>query len=175
MSLKIGIVGKMASGKTTSADYLLQYSKQFHKYSFACKLKQIATELFDMKEKDRQLLINIGSKMREIDSDVWAKYTLKCCNKYSYVVIDDVRYLNEYHLLKQNGWKIIKLNISEKLQEERLKNTYPDTFLDHLSHKDNITENDAVNLDNSFFDLVINVDHNSIEQELYKFVEKNLK
>ena len=43
--------------------------------------------------------------MREIDPDVWANYVVKQSKKYDYVVIDDLRYKNEYDLLKKMDLK----------------------------------------------------------------------
>lgn len=174
MPLRIGIVGKMGSGKTTAANYMSNINSNFYLDSFANKLKEIATDLFNMTTKDRKLLIEIGSKMREIDPDVWAKYTIKRCNEHEYSIIDDVRYLNEYFILRSNNWKIIKLNISSELQENRLIETYPNNYKDHLKFINDITEDDAVNLDDLYFDLVINVDKDDINDKISKFLEQNL-
>ena len=65
-----------------------------------------------MKIKDRKLLQDIGSKMREIDKDIWIKCALKEANEYNYAIIDDVRFDNEILFLKDNGWILIKLTIS---------------------------------------------------------------
>ena len=173
MSLKIGIVGKMGSGKTTTANFIKSYDNTFYKESFSNKLKEIASDLFNMTTKDRELLIKIGAKMRDIDEDVWAKYTLKSCLSFKNVVIDDVRYLNEYFLLRTEGWKIIKLEISSELQKKRLIETYPDTYEAHFKYINDITEEEAVNLDDSYFDLVINVDTQDVKNEIITFLNKN--
>ena len=39
------------------------------------KKSLFVVDLFDMQTKDEILLISIGTKMREIDPDVWANYT----------------------------------------------------------------------------------------------------
>jgi uridine kinase len=64
--MKNGICGKMCSGKTTLANYILSKNPNYKKFSFADKLKEIAKDLFFMEKKNRNLLINIGTKMREI-------------------------------------------------------------------------------------------------------------
>ena len=102
--MKIAIIGKICSGKTTTADILIGLNNDFQKLSFAGKVKSIAVDLFDM-EKDRKLLQQIGTYMREIDPDVWANYVVKQSKKYDYVVIDDLRYKNEYDLLKKMDLK----------------------------------------------------------------------
>ena len=75
--MKIAIYGPMCSGKTTVAKIIQEYNDEYQIYSFGQKIKDLALELFDMKDKNRSLLIAIGSKMREINPDVWAKYIVK--------------------------------------------------------------------------------------------------
>ena len=65
--MKIGICGKMCSGKSTISDYIMRTQPGYQKYSFAQKVKELCIELFNMKTKDRPLLINFANKMRDID------------------------------------------------------------------------------------------------------------
>ena len=52
--VKIAIIGKMCSGKTTVANHLMKINNKFVKISFADKVKEIAKDLFGMeKKKDR--------------------------------------------------------------------------------------------------------------------------
>ena len=74
--MKIAIYGPMCSGKTTVATIIQSIENRYSIYSFGQKIKDLAVELFDMKKKDRSLLIAIGSKMREINENVWAEYIL---------------------------------------------------------------------------------------------------
>jgi dephospho-CoA kinase len=84
MSLKIAFMGKMCSGKSTLCNYLQELQPKFVVLSFAGKIKEIAYDLFDMKFKDRKLLQQIGSKMRDIDTDVFSKYLIKQSNQYKF-------------------------------------------------------------------------------------------
>ena len=86
---KIAIVGKMCSGKTTIASIIKQMNSKYEIYSFGNGVKEVAQNLFDMKNKDRSLLVNIASKMKEIDPDIWIKYLLKNI-KSEFCIIDDV-------------------------------------------------------------------------------------
>jgi len=108
--LRIAICGRAGSGKSTLADYLVK-TYGFEKYSFAGAVKEIARELFGMTEKDRALLQNIGTKMRDIDNGVWIRYVMNriIADGCEDVVIDDLRYLNEALFLKSNGFIIVKL------------------------------------------------------------------
>ena len=56
--MKIGICGQMCSGKTSIANYIISKDNSYYITSFAKKLKEIAETLFNMKEKNRDLLIN---------------------------------------------------------------------------------------------------------------------
>ena len=168
--LKIAITGKMGSGKTTLCQYIINQYPQFKKYSFATKVKELAFELFNMKQKDRELLINFANKMRDIDPDVWARYIINQIQSEDWVLIDDLRYVNEYQLLRQQGFKVIKLNISDKLQENRLRKTYPETFQSHLDHRGNISENNLSQLKDNDFDLVISCDNDNVYEKIDKYL-----
>ena len=74
--MKIAIIGKMCSGKTTSANLIKQMDNRYEIFSFGKKVKEVAVDLFQMQEKDRTLLTSIGTKMREIDPDIWVNYVL---------------------------------------------------------------------------------------------------
>jgi len=56
-----------------------------------------------MTDKDRQILQTLGDKMKDIDQDVWIKYTNKLINSYEWVIIDDLRFQNEFEYLKNTG------------------------------------------------------------------------
>ena len=161
--MKIGICGQMCSGKTTIANYIISQDNSYYITSFAKKLKEIAKDLFNMKKKDRKLLIDIGKKMREIDENVWINYTIKECKDYENIIIDDIRYLNEFNKLKEDGWFLIKLVIDRDLQFERIKETYPDTWQEHNKYiQDNSEKTNEIS--DNLFNEVINI--NKTNQDL---------
>jgi len=130
--VRIAFSGKMQVGKTTSADYLVQ-KYGFIKLSFAGKLKEIAKDLwseqFECNQKPRKLLQDLGMKMREIDQDVWVNYVLRIVHilpKDSNIVIDDLRFMNEYKALKNEGFFIVRI----------IRDVPPSPFDDHPSEKE---------------------------------------
>ena len=135
--MKIAVTGKMCSGKTTLCNYLCELEPRFEIFSFGKKVKSVASDLFQMNPevKDRTLLTSIGQKMREIDPDVWVNYVISECKDTEYCLVDDLRYQNEYEALVNNGFKIIQLNISDELQESRIKMVYPNNYEDHLNNR----------------------------------------
>lgn len=169
--MKIGICGKMCSGKSTLANYLKEKNNALYITSFAYKLKEIAKDLFDMQQKDRQLLIQIGKKMREIEPNVWINATIREANKHQNVIIDDIRYENELLTLKKEKWILIKLKISKNLQIQRIKKTYPETWRSHLNYINDNSESQIDDIDESHFDYVIDVDKTDPKQ----FIKQYLK
>ena len=121
--MKIAIIGKMCSGKSYVADYIVK-KYNLEKYSFADKLKSIAVELFGMNHKDRKLLQTIADKMKEIDNDVWVNFLVSQIKHKNNIVIDDVRFVNEYEALDKLGFIFIKLKVDKKTQKERLVRKY---------------------------------------------------
>lgn len=173
--MKIAITGKMCSGKSTIANMIQQFDNEYNTYSYGQKIKEIAVELFDMKGKDRSLLINIASKLREIDADVWAKYINKQTQFKNKCIIDDLRFQNELDLL-DDTWCIIKLHISYTEQKERLKKLYPLNFEDHFRNMSHDSEKG--NLDLSKRNIILNLDtskesYSEIKHKLYLLLNKN--
>lgn len=140
--------GHMASGKSYYSTLLKTQLEKINKennnnkvsnYFFkeahiAGKLKEVAKDVFGMKEKDRRLLQMLGSKMREIDPDVWIKYISRQISNdinegqktgiKDVYIIDDVRFKNEIDYLKKikiglEQIKVLIVNIQPR-ESERL-------------------------------------------------------
>lgn len=171
--MKIGICGKMCSGKTTIANLIYMIDNRYEKYSFASKIKELARELFNMNGKDRDLLINIGTKFREIDPDVWVNHVLKKTKYKKHCIIDDVRFQNEVDLLIKNGWKIIQLNISEENQIQRLQKTYPNDYKEHLKNRDHISEQNNLKFC-PILTINTDIDIQKIKHEIYLLLNSKL-
>ena len=118
--MKIAICGKMCSGKTTIANLIKEYDNRYEIFSFGKKVKVIANELFgmDLNNKNRSLMVQIGTKMREIDLNVWANYIINETKDKEFCIIDDLRFQNELD---------------------------KDTYQDHINNKNHLSEkNDLV-------------------------------
>lgn len=117
--MKILINGRAGAGKDEVADYLVaEYG--FKKLSFASKIYDIARDIFGMRDKDRQLLQQIGQKLREIDPDVWVKHTFKEAAKYEKVVISDCRQENEYKMGIKRGFYPVRVKADISTRKQRL-------------------------------------------------------
>ena len=168
--MKIAITGKMCYGKTTVANIIKKYDDEYRIFSFGQKVKDIATDLFDMQNKDRTLLTSIGTKMREIDSDIWAKYIIKNCIDLENVVIDDLRYQNEYRYLIENNFKIIVLTLPVEIQIERIMKLYPENYQDHLNNMFHVSEKGIDFIDNDYLNIDMSQDIETIRDIIYKYL-----
>lgn len=140
--MKVAICGKICSGKSSLAKYIQKSDSRFKILSYGQKVKDISTELFNMTIKDRTLIINVASKMREINPDVWSNYVLKKSKDFEYCIIDDLRFQNELDGLinDDSDWIFIKLIISKELQTKRIKLLYPDNYKDHIDNDNHQSE-----------------------------------
>jgi dephospho-CoA kinase len=151
--MKIAIAGRMASGKTTLAEVLAGILNG-EVVSLGGKVKQVATDLFGMVEKDRPLLQQIGMKMREIRPDVWIEYLDREAEQSSKdtVIVDDCRFVNEARWFKDNGWTVVRLNIDESVQKERLMTTYPNDWEQHWNNRNDASEIEVAQIPDDWVD-----------------------
>jgi len=179
MSVKIAICGKMGSGKTTLANNIIINHPDFAKHSLAAGVKKFARFVYDIPEekKDRVLFQKIGDGARtELFEDIWITTMLRQCGSEEYLIVDDVRYYNEVIKLKEQGWNIIKINISNKLQEQRIKRTYPDDWETHLSSRKHNSETEMDTIPQNIFDLILEAkDDSSNDTKINVFVSSKLK
>ena len=138
--MKIAICGKMCSGKSTVANHIMRSFPGYQKYSFGKRVKELCADLFDMRVKDRSLLIKFANSMREIDSQVWIRQVLKETKGKNNCIIDDVRYQNEVDALLKDGWHFIQLHIPYELQTKRIKQVYQEHYEDHLKNRYHLSE-----------------------------------
>lgn len=109
----IALSGKMGTGKSTLANYLISKSKNPVVVKIAGPIYEIQDLIYnhlDMKlqgEKDRPLLIAIGMWARDIDENFWTNIALAKAKKleetHDLVIIDDCRFMNEAKVFDEHG------------------------------------------------------------------------
>jgi broad-specificity NMP kinase len=165
--MKIAITGVMCCGKTTIANYLVQ-KYNYKKFSFADDLKKFAVDIFDMRVKDRKLLQEFGTKMKEIDKTIWIRRLDNKIKDIAHnIVIDDLRFKDEEKYLRLNGFKILKLDIDNNLQNNRLKNTYCNDFNMHLECKNHESEINTNQINYDYYYLI----NNESESNIIKYID----
>ena len=179
--VKIAICGKMASGKTTMAEWL-EINHDFCKFSLAGAVKEFGNFLFDIPSgtKDRVSYQKVGDGARKfLFEDIWIQTMLKAVEKHigtpyatHNIVVDDVRYLNEVEKLKSEGWVLIKINVDDELQLERLKKTYPDTWEVHAEARTHPSESEVDMIDEGLFDCIVEAEGGKTKEIIESIFEE---
>ena len=155
------ISGKAESGKDLTANLMKEKLEENGKKvlitHYADLLKYIGVNFFEWNnEKDaygRSLLQKIGQKVREKDKDYWVNSLLEMIGfseeLYDYIIISDVRYLNEIQKMQEKyGDKCFTVRVERdghfsKLTKEQKQHS-SETSLDYYSFnvilKNNSTE-----------------------------------
>ena len=125
-------------------------------------------------EKNRHLLVNIGEKMREIDPCVWINCVIKEIKKSPKTIwiVDDVRHINAYEGLKQNGFRFIRMNVDEHIRQSRILNLYQNNASEHHKYDNHITENE---LNNIVVDATFTISqhahqHQRLESQVHEYI-----
>lgn len=117
--MKIAFGYKMGTGKDACVKYLIKnYGGE--KIYFAKPIYDIlyfAQKLCGLNiEKDRKFLQFIGTNWgREKDPDIWVNLVLKDLPNSENIYCSDVRFLNEFHNLKNQGWTMVKVTRNSEM------------------------------------------------------------
>lgn len=165
--MKIAIHGPMCSGKTTISNIIKEFDSRYKTYSFGLKVKDIAIDLFNMEGKNRSLLINVASKMREIDPDVWAKYVINQIKNENNnnCIIDDLRFQNEADYLVDD-WLIISLTTPKEVRIERIKEVYKENYEDHIKNMNHISETDKLSLPENTIYIDTSIEYDKLKSKI---------
>ena len=130
--IKVALIGKMRAGKNQFAEYFIENG--YKEFKFGTGIAEIIQRYFPeewAKGKPRYLYQQIGQDMRNLDPDVWIKYTFRQIEEYERymdfnffdckVIITDTRQRNEVEKLRAAGYIIVKIEADEKIRLERMK------------------------------------------------------
>lgn len=172
--MKIAICGGIGCGKSYVAQYLKD-KYDFKILSFGGKVKDIAYDLFGLKHKNRQVIQDVAEKMKEIDPDIWIKYIQNKIDLHTNlndnIVIDDLRFPNEYENLINNDFCIIRINITDDFQKERIVMKYEKNSEIHMKRLNHVSESYYKNFECSYnFELT-----KDNESDIYNFIDYIIK
>ena len=148
------ISGKAGSGKDEVAKLLKMYLGNTVITKLAKYIKLFATEMtdWDGKEDDkpRTFLQEMGDNLRLLDKNFLTKRMvedLKLYEKfYDYVIISDVRLVNEIEYIKANYLNVVTIRVNAKESTRKLtekeKEHITETELDNYNNFDYVIEND---------------------------------
>lgn len=125
----IALAGKAGAGKSTAADLLVELG--YEKRSFATGVRDAAAAIWgDEARNDRDKLQKLGTDVaRMIDLDCWCNLLVhRLQNERGFgfdekppVVVDDLRFPNEYWALKSEGFVIVRVGAERNRRVDRLK------------------------------------------------------
>lgn len=123
----IAFVGKAGAGKTTAAELLVK-GHGYTRLAFADPLKDIARQLWGPSaDRDRVRLQKLGVAVRDIHADTWANLLEDRWHEAhhgacSRVVVDDCRFPNEWWMLRELGFTIVRIDAPTETRKARLMN-----------------------------------------------------
>lgn len=168
--MRIAFTGKLASGKTTAAKFLVD-ERDFVRMALADELKAIGAEIATwmhqsrvLSHEDRMRLLDkkttlgrrwlqfLGTEcLRSRLPDIWIQILLHKIRSsaMSKIVVDDARFLNEAQTLRQAGFLVVKVQTPEADRLARIEELYPQYRgrLEELSAHPSETEVDLVEPD----------------------------
>lgn len=141
-NIKIALTGKARSGKDTVGKLLIEQG--FHKYAFGDEIKYLIERYFPEATKEgkpRKYYLKIGQTFRELNPEVWINCLLdkvsmslqlnaglnQHLRKHGKkevpfnIVVTDARQQNEVRILREQGYKIIKVNCPDEIRIQRMK------------------------------------------------------
>ena len=171
-TLVILISGKRCSGKDTAASILSDMYK--HKSPIIRHIgyypKKLYSEIHhvdlqsllhkrDFKELHRTSIINIATKARSTDNDVWIKALYDDClykgTSNSCIIIPDYRFPNEFTFLQKfDHLNVKRIRIEASISTLESRNTFFDPNIDTHPSETELTST------NSDWDLIVNNDEN---------------
>lgn len=146
--LRIGITGKMRSGKDEVADIITGRlgtdGEPYSKIGFAEGITELLNEyvpnVFE-EGKPRKAYQDVGQVLRQFHENVWVDRAMERVNTVirrapeTHIIIKDVRQPNEYYALKEAGFTIIRVEAETELRVARSLSSN-DTFnVEHLYHE----------------------------------------
>lgn len=163
----IAISGKAGAGKTTAAGIL--ENAGYQSVSIADPLKDIAEEVWGVgARKDRDILQPLGQRIRQMDEDAWSNLAIRRMQEAGLgvsgklFVIDDLRFPNEYHALRTEGFIVVRIEARTELRIVRLQNN------GKLQNAEQLGDISETALDDAEFDYVI--ENNGTWSEFVKLV-----
>ena len=140
--IKIAFIGKMGSGKDEAGNFIRDnYIGDIHIVKFAdplYKLMEMTQKELNLPlEKDRLFLQVIGTDWgRKRDVNIWINQMQSKINSLEKSVVDgiivtDVRFQNEFDMLKSNGFKMIE--IRRDMNSEEIKDRESGGSKTHIS------------------------------------------
>jgi hypothetical protein len=105
----VAFTGLAGSGKSYAAAIIKDLYPSYRQFSFAYEIKRLARFYMgwdgNKDDKGRKLLQDLGMAGREYNPDIWVGFMPPDRE----LVIDDVRFKNEFEAIRENGGIVIRI------------------------------------------------------------------
>lgn len=129
----LGFCGRRKTGKTKAAELVVKLTANtpfpFRRISFADSLRMLFADYKNISPDDlknnytkeiyRQEMIEFSQKIKEKDPLFFVKELFDLAEGMEYIVIDDIRFIEELAEVKKRGGIIYKVDASPKVRKER--------------------------------------------------------
>lgn len=171
-------IGGFGSGKSYYAEHMREliekeYGVKVHRVSMATKIKEVATDVFGMKEKDRRLLQQLGTKLRELNQDVWINYLIRDIMRNEKIpfMMDDIRLPREAEVFRNTFPNVVIVRLNTP--DEKRMETYQKVYGRKPTHAElyDVTETEIANIE---ADITLNNNYNppDAEQQIRELMVK---
>lgn len=118
----IGIVGETGSGKDTFSEYLKKIKKNVFVFRFSQPLTEALGIFFDEIKKEDQQWLATSLRERFGNNILGEAIKKKIKNiKKGIIILNGIRALEEYKMIKKLGGKIIYITADSKIRWQRIK------------------------------------------------------
>ena len=143
--INIGLVGPMASGKSTLAKLLKSADPRFKILALSTPLKDIASKYFQMGSglaKDRLLLQKLGKNLKAVDSNFLLRWLVGQIDPQGCHVVEDVRLKAQAERLCEMGFQLVWMAADQATRISRIRACYcGQRALEHIRGMSDRTEN----------------------------------
>ena len=141
--MKICIFGKLRSGKSEVCNILKNQLKDATILDFGDAMKEclcIAYPQVDMNNKPRSLMISFAQHLRKLDNLIWVnalKHRIEKCESEN-IIVTGLRQKEGADMLKELGFKFVKISADEETRLERCRKANDDFKLEDLHNETEI-------------------------------------
>lgn len=144
----VGFLEEMTEAVYDIFDNNMEYIPKAREAMIQCRhqFESVGLTMRTKDENHRALLQQIGTEyMRSIKPTVWCDYLanqVKQTPNYA-IVVDDMRFKDEFATLKDLGFVTVRINLSPEVQQQRLTNLYGKVDPAAILHKSETELDDA--------------------------------
>ena len=139
--MNVGIIGKMGSGKTTAAEFLVE-NHGFARMGLADPIRNFVINEIGIKGKEDPLYRIMAQKIgtdvvRKHKPSAWIDNLCRRAEQETRpIVVGDIRFINEAEELSKRGWKLVYLKCPREIRVRRCKERdgyFDEETMNHLS------------------------------------------